>query len=77
MLALCLPWNILGTYCTACVAAAAAAAAAAAGRLQARSYKALIVGGWVRDKYLGRRASDIDIATNATPWEVRGCYLTG
>jgi hypothetical protein len=51
--------------------AAAAAAAAAACRLQSCGYKALIVGGWVRDKYLGRRASDIDIATNATPWEVR------
>jgi hypothetical protein len=45
--------------------------AARALRLQARGYKALIVGGWVRDKYLGRRASDIDIATNATTWEVR------
>jgi tRNA nucleotidyltransferase/poly(A) polymerase len=47
--------------------------AARALRLQSCGYKALIVGGWVRDKYLGRRASDIDIATNATTWEVRCC----
>jgi hypothetical protein len=31
----------------------------------------------VRDKYLGRRASDIDIATNATTWEVRRCQRRG
>ncbi|WIA33574.1 hypothetical protein OEZ86_006698 [Tetradesmus obliquus] len=43
-------------------------------RLQGRGYKALIVGGWVRDKYLGRRASDIDIATNATPWQLKALF---
>lgn len=46
-------------------------------RLQSQGYKALIVGGWVRDKYLGRRASDIDISTNATPWEVSSQGLAG
>jgi tRNA nucleotidyltransferase/poly(A) polymerase len=39
-------------------------------RLHESGFMALIVGGWVRDRYLGRRASDIDIATNATPQQV-------
>lgn len=44
-------------------------------RLHESGFMALIVGGWVRDRYLGRRASDIDIATNATPQQV--CALWG
>eukprot|EP00775_Hariotina_reticulata_P005351 gene5351-5587_t len=46
----------------------------AAGGLHESGFLALIVGGWVRDRYLGRRASDIDIATNATPLQLRRLF---
>ena len=39
--------------------------------LTSRSYKAYIVGGFVRDHLLGIESSDIDIATNATPKEIK------
>ena len=35
--------------------------------LTSRSYKAYIVGGFVRDHLLGIESNDIDITTNATP----------
>jgi hypothetical protein len=43
-------------------------------RLRERGYAAYIVGGWVRDVYLGRTPADIDIATSATPHEVRALF---
>ncbi|KAF8058132.1 pcnB [Scenedesmus sp. PABB004] len=42
--------------------------------LTGRGFKALIAGGWVRDKFLGRRASDIDIATNAHPAQLKAVF---
>lgn len=33
-------------------------------------FKAYIVGGYVRDLYIGRKSSDIDICTNATPMDL-------
>ena len=35
------------------------------------SYKAYIVGGFVRDQLLGIESNDIDITTNATPKEIK------
>lgn len=37
-------------------------------------YKAYIVGGFVRDYLLGIDSQDIDIATNATPMEIKGIF---
>jgi len=49
--------------------------------LQEAGYEAYIVGGSVRDLLLGKIPKDFDVATNATPEEVRGvfprCYLIG
>ncbi len=42
--------------------------------LQAAGYKAFVVGGAVRDLLLGRHPKDFDIATDATPEEVRGVF---
>ena len=41
--------------------------------LQQRGYKAYIVGGAVRDLLLGVRPKDFDVATNATPEQVKRC----
>lgn len=38
------------------------------------SYKAYIVGGFVRDHVLGIESSDIDITTNATPKEIKELF---
>ena len=43
-------------------------------RLQAHGYRADIVGGAVRDLYLGRPAPDYDITTNARPNEVKEIF---
>lgn len=40
------------------------------GRLRANGHVAYFAGGCVRDRLMGRRASDIDIATSATPPEI-------
>jgi len=39
------------------------------------SYKAYIVGGFVRDYVLGIESNDIDIATNATPKEIKKLFI--
>lgn len=44
-------------------------------RLRAKGFSAFIAGGWVRDVYLQRRAADIDIATSASPAQVRRIFL--
>jgi poly(A) polymerase len=50
-------------------------------RLHRSGFIAYLVGGCVRDLLLGRRPKDFDIATNATPRQVRklfhNCYLIG
>ncbi|HID83269.1 MAG TPA: polynucleotide adenylyltransferase PcnB [Chromatiales bacterium] len=43
-------------------------------RLHENGYDAYLVGGGVRDLMLGREPKDFDIATNATPEEVRGLF---
>jgi poly(A) polymerase len=42
--------------------------------LQRHGFAAFVVGGAVRDLLLGRKPKDFDIATNATPEEVRGLF---
>jgi poly(A) polymerase len=44
------------------------------GRLQENGYTAYIVGGAVRDALLGQHPKDFDVATNATPEEVRRLF---
>lgn len=43
-------------------------------RLQEAGFEAYIVGGAVRDLMLGVRPKDFDVATNATPEEVKGLF---
>ena len=40
-----------------------------------KSYKAYIVGGFVRDHLLGIESNDIDITTNATPKEIKELFI--
>jgi poly(A) polymerase len=42
--------------------------------LQEEGYEAYIVGGAVRDLLIGRRPKDFDVATNATPEQVKGLF---
>ena len=42
--------------------------------LQERGYVAYVVGGAVRDLLLGLRPKDFDVATNATPEQVKSCF---
>ena len=42
--------------------------------LTEHSYKAYIVGGFVRDYILGIESNDIDIATNATPMQIKEIF---
>ena len=50
-------------------------------RLRNNGFKAFLVGGGVRDLLLNRRPKDFDVATDATPDEVRklfrNCFLVG
>ena len=39
------------------------------------NYKAYIVGGFVRDYLLGFESADIDVATNATPKQIKEIFL--
>ena len=41
--------------------------------LQSRGFKAYVVGGAVRDLLLGVTPKDFDVATDATPQEVKRC----
>lgn len=43
-------------------------------RLQEHGYQAFLVGGCVRDALLGERPKDFDVATNATPEQVREVF---
>ena len=42
--------------------------------LQENGFKAYVVGGAVRDLLCGRQPKDYDVATNATPEQVRNCF---
>ncbi len=42
--------------------------------LQQHGYKAFVVGGAVRDLLIGAEPKDFDVATNATPEQVRACF---
>lgn len=42
--------------------------------LEQNNYEAYIVGGYVRDKLLGKKSNDIDIATSATPKEIMNLF---
>jgi tRNA nucleotidyltransferase/poly(A) polymerase len=43
-------------------------------KLQEAGYSAYFVGGYVRDQLLNRPIQDIDIATNAKPWQVMALF---
>jgi poly(A) polymerase len=42
--------------------------------LQERGHQAFVVGGAVRDLMIGARPKDFDVATNATPAQVKDCF---
>ena len=42
--------------------------------LNEHGYKAYVVGGYVRDLYLHRKSTDVDICTNATPKELKDIF---
>ena len=50
------------------------AAGQAVSRLQEAGYEAYIVGGAIRDLLIGKTPKDYDIATNATPSEIRALF---
>ena len=43
-------------------------------RLQAAGHRALFAGGWVRNELLGRAPADYDIATSATPDQLKSLF---
>ncbi len=43
-------------------------------RLQDRGFDAYVVGGAVRDLLLGKKPKDFDVATNATPEQIKRCF---
>lgn len=43
-------------------------------KIETKGYKAYIVGGYVRDYILGRISNDVDIATNATPKQIKEIF---
>ena len=45
-------------------------------KLEANNYEAYVVGGTVRDIFLGREISDLDLATSAQPQEVHEVFST-
>ena len=45
-------------------------------QLRTAGFEAYWAGGCVRDELLGRRPKDYDVATSATPPEIRACSAT-
>ena len=43
-------------------------------RLQTHGYEAYVVGGAIRDLLLGNRPKDFDVATDATPEQIKQCF---
>lgn len=43
-------------------------------RLEDKGYESYLVGGYIRDKLMGRTSSDIDIATKARPSEIKEVF---
>ncbi|MBF7073828.1 polynucleotide adenylyltransferase PcnB [Glaciecola sp. MH2013] len=43
-------------------------------RLNSKGYDAYLVGGCIRDKLMGKTPKDFDIATNATPEQIKACF---
>jgi poly(A) polymerase len=43
-------------------------------RLNAKGYEAYLVGGCIRDKLMGKTPKDFDVATNATPEQIKACF---
>jgi poly(A) polymerase len=43
-------------------------------RLQDNGYEAYLVGGCIRDILLGQKPKDFDVATNATPEQIKACF---
>lgn len=43
-------------------------------RLNAKGYDAYLVGGCIRDRLMGKVPKDFDIATNATPEQIKACF---
>lgn len=43
-------------------------------KIESYGFKAYIVGGYVRDKYIQRNSSDVDICTNATPKDLKKIF---
>ncbi len=44
-------------------------------RLKDAGFEAYLVGGCVRDLFLGRKPVDWDVTTNATPEEIMSCHF--
>ena len=45
-------------------------------RIEDEGYEAYIVGGFVRDKLLGKDSYDVDICTNARPMNLKDILIT-
>ena len=43
-------------------------------RIMASGYEAYVVGGFVRDLYIGKKSDDVDICTSATPKELKEIF---
>ena len=43
-------------------------------KINTNGYEAYVVGGYPRDIYLGRKSSDVDICTNATPKDIKDIF---
>ena len=43
-------------------------------KINTSGFEAYVVGGYPRDIYLGRKSSDVDICTNATPKDIKDIF---